>query len=49
MFDLLKMIVEFTPTEKDDELLDRFEAFIENNPELIPVIMSVILKLARHK
>lgn len=49
MFSLLKMLVEFTPTQKDDEALAQFEKFIENNPELAAMAVKFIFKLLRTK
>jgi hypothetical protein len=50
---LLRTIVEFTPTQKDDELLARLEVFLKNDPELTKelgsVIMKMFLKLLRQK
>lgn len=49
MIELLRLIVEFTPTEKDDQLLDSFEHFIAQNPELASMFLRFILGLARAK
>lgn len=45
MLELLKLLVEFTPTEKDDRILEDLESFIVENPEVV----GFIFKLLRHK
>lgn len=49
MFSLLKMIVEFTPTQKDDEFLAMAEAFLEEHPELAAEIISLVLKIIKNR
>ena len=46
---LLKALVEFTPTEKDDELLAQLESFLENNPELAAMVLKFALSMLRTK
>lgn len=46
---LLKAVVEFTPTQKDDELLAQFESFLEENPELAAMALKLVLSMLRSK
>lgn len=46
---LLKALVEFTPTQKDDELIAQLESFLENNPELAAMVLKLALSMMRSK
>lgn len=49
MLELIRLLVEFTPTEKDDAVLDAFEHFLAQNPELANMVLRFLLGIARAK
>lgn len=42
MLELLRLLVEFTPTEKDDEVLAKVESFLQANPQLIGLVFQLL-------
>lgn len=49
MFELLRILVKFTPTQKDDEILAQFEKFMAENPELAAMALKFVLSILRTK
>lgn len=46
---LLRSIVEFTPTQEDDEFLAKVDAFLDKNPELAMMAFKLIMSFLRAK
>jgi hypothetical protein len=46
---LIKAIVKFTPTEKDDEAIAHIESFLEQHPELALTVLKLLMSLLKSK
>ena len=49
MLQLIRLLVEFTPTQKDDEVFEMIESFLSSNPELSTEILSLLIKVIKLK
>ena len=49
ILELLRVAAEFTPTERDNELLDDLESFLERNPEIAALAFKLMLGFLKSK
>lgn len=49
LLDIIRAVVQFTPTKKDDEALESLEKFIDENPEILLMLAKLGLKLLKSK
>ena len=49
MYDLLKLFIDFTPTKKDDQILQDAEQFLNQNKHLIGTVLSLAFQVLRAK
>jgi len=47
--DIIRMVVEATPPDWDDEALAKLEAFIDENPELAAMAVKIFFGMLRAK